>query len=49
MSNLILNEKDNDFYNLIIDINVNDSEHITDIVKSLEGLPVVEDVKRFIG
>ena len=49
ITNLILNERDNDFYNLIIDINVNDSEHITDIVKSLEGLPVVEDVKRFIG
>ena len=49
ITNLILNEKDNDFYNLIIDINVNDVEHITDIVKSLEGLPVVENVKRFIG
>ena len=48
ITNLILNEKDNDFYNLIIDINVNDVEHITDIVKSLEGLPVVENVKRFI-
>ena len=49
INNLILNEKDNDFYNLIIDINVNDNRHISDIVKSLEGLPVVEDVIRFIG
>ena len=49
ISNLILNEKDNDFYNLIIDINVNDNKHIGGIVKSLEGLPVLENVKRFIG
>ncbi len=49
ITNLILNEKDNDFYNLIIDINVNDNQHIDDIVKSLEGLPVVEAVIRFIG
>lgn len=49
ISNLILNEKDSDFYNLIIDINVNDNKHISGIVKSLEGLPVLENVKRFIG
>ena len=49
ISNLILNEKDSDFYNLIIDINVNDNKHIGDIVDSLEGLPVLESVKRFIG
>ena len=49
ITNLILNEKDSDFYNLIIDINVNDNKHISDIVKSLDGLPVVEAVKRFIG
>ena len=49
ITNLILNEKDNDFYNLIIDINVNDNRHINDIVKSLDGLPVVEAVVRFIG
>ena len=49
ITNLILNEKDNDFYNLIIDINVNDNHHINDIVKSLDGLPVVEAVIRFIG
>ena len=44
-----MNEKDSDFYNLIIDINVNDNHHINDIVKSLDGLPVVEAVVRFIG
>ena len=49
ITNLILNEKDSDFYNLIIDINVNDNHHINDIVKSLDGLPVVEAVIRFIG
>ena len=49
ISNLILNEKDNDFYNLIIDINVNDNKHINAIVESLDGLPVIESVKRFIG
>ena len=49
ITNLILNEKDSDFYNLIIDINVNDNKHISDIVKSLDGLPVVEAVNRFIG
>ena len=49
ITNLILNEKDSDFYNLIIDINVNDNKHISDIVKSLDGLPVVESVNRFIG
>ena len=49
ITNLILNEKDSDFYNLIIDINVNDNMHISDIVKSLDGLPVVEAVNRFIG
>ena len=49
ISNLILNEKDNDFYNLIIDINVNDSKHISDIVDSLKGLPVLESVLRFVG
>ena len=49
ITNLILNEKDSDFYNLIIDINVNDNKHIGDIVKSLDGLPVVEAVNRFIG
>tara|TARA_B110000495_G_scaffold85648_1_gene73796 strand:+ start:229 stop:2340 length:2112 start_codon:yes stop_codon:yes gene_type:complete len=49
ISNLILNEKDNDFYNLIIDINVNDNKHINAIVESLDGLPVIESVKRFVG
>ena len=49
ISNLILNEKDNDFYNLIIDINVNDNKHINAIVESLDGLPVIESVKRFFG
>ena len=49
ISNLILNEKDSDFYNLIIDINVNDSKHISDIVDSLKGLPVLESVLRFVG
>ena len=49
ISNLILNEKDSDFYNLIIDINVNDNKHINAIVESLDGLPVIESVKRFIG
>ena len=49
ITNLILNEKDSDFYNLIIDINVNDNKHISDIVKSLDGLPVVEAVNRFTG
>ena len=49
ISNLILNEKDSDFYNLIIDINVNDNKHIGDIVDSLKGLPVLESVERFIG
>ena len=28
---------------------VNDNKHIGDIVDSLEGLPVLESVKRFIG
>ena len=49
ISNLILNEKDSDFYNLIIDINVNDNKHINAIVESLDGLPVIESVKRFFG
>ena len=49
ISNLILNEKDNDFYNLIININVNDNKHINAIVESLDGLPVIESVKRFVG
>ena len=36
-------------FDKIIDINVNDNHHINDIVKSLDGLPVVEAVVRFIG
>ena len=46
ISNLILTEKDTDFYNLRIDIDVDDKKHIENIIKSLNGLPEISSVKR---
>ena len=48
ISNLNLTEKDTDFYNLRIDIDVNDKKHIDDIVKSLKGLPEISSIERII-
>ncbi len=48
ISNLILTEKDTDFYNLRIDIDVDDKKHIENIIKSLNGLPEISSVKRVI-
>jgi len=45
---LNLTEKDTDFYNLRIDIDVNDKKHIDDIVKSLKGLPEISSIERII-
>ena len=46
ISNLILTEKDTDFYNLRIDIDVDDKKHIENIIKSLNGLPEISSVER---
>ena len=46
ITNLNLTEKDTDFYNLRIDIDVDDKNHIDNIIKSLEGLPEVNSVER---
>jgi GTP pyrophosphokinase len=48
ITNLNLTEKDTDFYNLRIDIDVDDKGHIDNIVKSLKGLPEVNSVERLI-
>ena len=48
ISNLNLNEKDTDFYNLRIDVDVNDNIHISNIIQSLRGLPVIDSVERIL-
>tara|TARA_A100001388_G_scaffold104238_1_gene76141 strand:- start:683 stop:2707 length:2025 start_codon:yes stop_codon:yes gene_type:complete len=48
ITNLNLTEKDTDFYNLRIDIDVDDKSHIDNIIKSLRGLPEVNSVERSI-
>ena len=48
ITNLNLTEKDTDFYNLRIDIDVDDKNHIDNIIKSLKGLPEVNSVERLI-
>ena len=48
ISNLNLNEKDTDFYNLRIDVDVNDNIHINNIIQSLRGLPVIDSVERIL-
>ena len=48
ITNLNLTEKDTDFYNLRIDIDVDDKSHIDNIIKSLKGLPEVNSVERSI-
>ena len=47
-SNINLTEKDTDFYNLRIDIDVDDNKHIDNIIKSLRGLPEVSSVERLL-
>ena len=48
ITNLNLNEKDTDFYNLRIDVDVNDNIHISNIIQSLRGLPVIDSVERIL-
>lgn len=48
ITNLNLNEKDTDFYNLRIDVDVNDNIHINNIIQSLRGLPVIDSVERIL-
>ncbi|MFL2833983.1 MAG: RelA/SpoT family protein [Alphaproteobacteria bacterium] len=48
ISNLNLTEKDTDFYNLRVDIDVDDKKHIDNIVKSLKGLPEISSIERII-
>ena len=48
ITNLNLTEKDTDFYNLRIDIDVDDKKHIDNIIKSLRGLPEVSSVERLL-
>ena len=48
ITNLNLTEKDTDFYNLRIDIDVDDKGHIDNIVKSLKCLPEVNSVESLI-
>ena len=49
ISNLIMSERDSDFYDLQIDIDVRDLKHLSRIISALRGLRSVNLVERFHG
>lgn len=49
ISNLQLAQKDEDFCNLQIDVQVRDVKHINELITALRGSRLVNELKRFVG
>ncbi|HUT49839.1 MAG TPA: bifunctional (p)ppGpp synthetase/guanosine-3',5'-bis(diphosphate) 3'-pyrophosphohydrolase [Alphaproteobacteria bacterium] len=49
ISNLKITSRDQDFFEMIIDIEVRDVRHLTDIIAALRATPVINSVARALG